>query len=67
MNVTVYTCTDFRGHWPVGTAAVVVAQDETEARALLDSALAAQGLGGDYTLTPLPLSPGVCILADGDY
>lgn len=41
----IFTCTNFAGHWPVGTAAVIIAFDEKQAKDLLLSTLAHQGLG----------------------
>lgn len=35
----VFTSNDFKGHWPVPTAAVVVAIDEAEARRMLNERL----------------------------
>ncbi len=63
----VWTCNDFTGHWPVGTAAVVVAKNRDEAERLLAAELTARGLGGAFNLEPLPSGPYVRILADGDY
>lgn len=31
----IFTCTNFVGHWPVGTAAVIVAYDARHAKQLL--------------------------------
>lgn len=70
--MNVWTSTDFAGHWPVGTAAVVVAETEDDARALLDEELALYGLGASaaqgYTLKHLPMfRPAAVVLADGNY
>lgn len=35
----IYTNTSFKGHYPVGTAAVVRAENQTEAAAILNSML----------------------------
>jgi hypothetical protein len=35
----VYTCTEFQGHYPVGTAAVIVASSRKEAKEKLEKAL----------------------------
>lgn len=56
--------------WPVGCASVAVAENEDEARRLLDAALAAKGLktgaGKPYTLCEV--APGTAVvLADGEY
>lgn len=40
----VYVNTRFLGHWPVGTAAVVVAESPERAAQLLEAALDAAGL-----------------------
>lgn len=40
----VFTCTDFTGHYPVGTSAVVVATDEHAAVHVLEQALADAGI-----------------------
>ena len=73
----VFTCDDFKGHYPVGTAAVVVAENIVEARKLLDAELARLGLAQDhghpsrpysFSLTQLHTSkPTVIILCDGNY
>ena len=66
----VFYSRDFRGHWPVGTSAVVAARDLDEARALLTAQLAGVGLGNDqpFTLTELQTdTPHVVVLQDGDY
>ena len=66
-----YVCTDHAGFWPVGTASLVVARDEDEARVLLDGALLARKLSPSaehpYTLREIPLdAPAAHILHDGD-
>jgi len=67
----VYTCTTFKGHFPVGTAAVVVAKGRRIARTRLSKVLKVQelsGLSGKDRLEELKLdSPGVYILADGNF
>lgn len=40
----VFTCKSFEGHWPVGTAAVIVALTVEDAVALLSDAVAQHGL-----------------------
>lgn len=67
-----WTSTDHDCHYPVGCASIVLAEDETEARRLLDEALTAHGLkGGDtapYTLTEIPLDQArAVVLNDGQY
>lgn len=65
----VFTCTDHKGHWPVGTASVVIAHSEAEARQLLDAALLDQGLDLDaYTMNEVPLhEPRALVLNNGEY
>lgn len=65
----VFTVNDFTGFWPVGTAAVVVAENEASARKLLEAKLAERRLPADgFTLHELSTeAPSVLILCDGDY
>lgn len=67
----VWTVKDFKGHWPVGTAAVVVAPDVFTAQKYLNKALEADGLAGsvnEYTLVELDLSKcSALILNNGEY
>lgn len=66
----VFYSNDFRGFWPVGTAAVIVANDLNEAHVLLTSKLIGMGLGADqdFTVTELKTdSTNVVVLNDGDY
>ena len=65
----VFMCNDFEGHYPVGTAAVVVARTHAEAKQMLIDALDKQGLPQtDPTLVPVDtLYPSVHILCDGNY
>lgn len=71
--MNIYTCTDFKGHYPVSTAAVVIAQDRESAAAKLNGDLRNLGLPGDATqesmipLIPDPNYPVCRILCDGDY
>lgn len=69
-----FLVTDFEGHWPVGTCAVVYAADREECKRLLGAELREQGLGRDnsdrWTITPLtppPASPCVRVVLNGDY
>jgi hypothetical protein len=62
---TYYSC-DFTGYYPVGTAAVVCANNEQEARQLLSDKLAGRGLVFDGTLTEIK-GAGAVVLCDGDY
>jgi len=66
-----WTCNTFEGHWPVGSAAVVVAATEEGAREMLHDTLRAQGLPGltdKDILAKLPLDRvQVRVLVDGNY
>lgn len=63
-----YVCTSFKGHWPVGTSAVVSAKDEPTARLLLSQELARQGLTlqDDDKLEQLARNSAL-VLNDGNY
>ena len=65
----VFTCTDHAGHWPVGVASVVVAENISIAYETLMGELANQGLArSHFTLVELPLDKSSCrILCNGDY
>lgn len=67
----VYVCNQFRGHYPVGTAAVVVAESQEHAAQLLNEQLVTQGLtaSADENMMALVVqtSPQVVILCDGNY
>lgn len=65
----VYVSTDFEGHWPVGTAAVVVAATEHSARVFLRDAIIAAGLPDKpFTLRQIDTTQShAVILRDGDY
>ena len=67
----VFYSNDFRGHYPVGTSAVIVARDKDEAFVLLTSRLIGMGLGTDndnFTVHEVQTDvTGVTILQDGDY
>lgn len=69
--MNVYTCSSFTGHWPVGVAAVIVADDIYAARAALEKRLKVIGLDQRVDLTQLdPVDveiASVRILCDGDY
>lgn len=71
-RVRVWWTDDFEGHWPVGTAAVVQAADEDQARNMLASALRYRGLKNglraDSKLHELPEgAPHCVVICDGDY
>lgn len=67
----VFYTNDFRGHWPVGTAAVIVARNLDEAYVLMTSQLIALGLAKDnsnFTIKELTTdSTQVVVLCDGNY
>lgn len=67
----VWTNTEFPGHWPVGTAAVVVADTREQAAELLNSALEKGGLGQPAKpeqFVQLPTNkPHAVVLCNGDY
>lgn len=69
--MNVYTITGFHGHWPVGTAAVVVARDRDQAVLLLNDRLETLGLKQDAGKANIELvsldAPAVLVLCDGDY
>lgn len=65
----VFTCDDHEGYWPVGTASIVVAENEEEAHKILYEKLKSINLvDNDFTLKELDTSkPNVVVLRDGDY
>lgn len=69
--MNIYTCTEFQGHWPVGTAAVVVAQDRGHARRLLNRELKERGLPEVTSTEGIKLVDTAVakalILLDGEY
>ena len=71
-----WTCTGFKGYWPIGTAAVVFAPTAETAAEALNIELREQGLPGDanpedmHRFPPEDATPGarvVRILLDGNY
>jgi hypothetical protein len=69
-DLKLFICTDHSGFYPVGTASIIIAPDEEEARKLLDAALTARGLFPIeyYTLQEVDLDkPTAYILRDGNY
>lgn len=65
-----WTNNKFEGHWPVGTAAVVVAENAQDAVDYLNFFLCEAGLPPATTeqMEEMPLVEGqVNILSDGDY
>ena len=67
----VYTATGFQGYNPVGTAAVIVAESEKQARELLNKALYADGLPpaqqGQLLEVGTTLPAHCRLLCNGDY
>lgn len=66
----VFTCKDFKGHWPVPVAAVIVAETLEDARLELDARLKAEGLKQDDrpTLKEVDVTrANVIILSNGEY
>jgi hypothetical protein len=67
----VFTFTNFTGHYPVGTAAVVVAKNLTEAKMLMNEQLSDNGLPAlDEDVKILKVDLDVYhaeILLDGEY
>ena len=67
----VWFCTQFEGHWPVGTAAVAVADTAMQACYLLEAELVKAGLS--QKLDPKLFErvdtskPNALILCDGNY
>ena len=65
-----FTNISFVGHWPVGTAAVVHAEDERQAASLLETALEKAGLPQKIDpamMVEIPQGECAVILADGNY
>lgn len=71
MKLKVFTCTEFKGRYPVGTAATVVAIDAEDAAVLLTGYLYGLGLGQSIKaeqMVELDTSKiGVKILNEGEY
>lgn len=73
--MNLYTCTDFEGFYPVGFAAIVIAEDEVEARKLFEEAVVKEclqlqdkfGRPHLYTLELVPTIAHARILVNGDY
>lgn len=69
--MNVWANTEFTGHYPVGTASIVVAETQDQAAALLNAALVERGL--KETARPEQFSriatntPVAVVLNDGDY
>lgn len=70
-ELKVWAHTTFKGHWPVGTGAVVIAPTREDAATYLDDALAKNGLAQEIDpagFLEVPLKDGAWrILCDGNY
>lgn len=67
-----FTCTKFTGHYPVGVAAVVIAEDQEDAADMLNSKLISYHLVGDAKPEDMIQFPAnemesVRVLCDGEY
>jgi hypothetical protein len=70
VTLRLFATNDFRGHYPVGSAAVVIAENMEEARVALSSELAKGGLKlrADDKVVEIDLTvPSVWIMNNGDY
>ena len=68
--MSVFYTNNFCGHWPVGTAAVIVARDLDEAYVLMSKQLCEMGLAQnkDFSIKELATDrTHVVVLQDGDY
>ncbi len=68
----IYTNNSFLGHWPVGTSAVVIAENATEAAYLLNEELKKHNLKSNVPENHMEEFPSnddekVRILQDGNY
>ena len=70
-TMKVYTCTNFEGHYPVGSAAVIVAPNRVVAKLLLSTELKRNKLPGCVKVDDIIeldiTEASVNILNDGDY
>lgn len=61
---------EFRGHYPVGTSAVVIADNAADAADALEAELCTHGLGqsvSERDMIELEMKPQVVVLQNGDY
>ena len=67
----IYECSKFKGHYPVGTSAIIVAYNIHQAARMLEERLEKAGIPQKIhaeRLTVLPShEPNCFILQDGDY
>jgi hypothetical protein len=76
MEMKVYYCNEFEGHYPTGAGAVIVAETKLKARRLLDAELKSRGLPNgsrrpDGSLAEIKeldvKAEGAIVLYDGNY
>jgi hypothetical protein len=72
LKLRVFSCTDFTGYYPVGSAAIVMAMNSEDAATMLNRDLRSIGLPGDASpenMIPFPDENDrlVRILNDGNY
>ena len=72
VKMKTYTCQGFKGHWPIGTAAVVLANDAETAAQTLNKELVANSLPGDVKPDEMVEliddgNPKAKLLNDGNY
>ena len=72
LKLRVFSCTDFTGYYPVGSAAIVMAMNSEDAAAILNQELRSIGLLGNAdprSMIPFPdeNDRSVRILNDGNY
>lgn len=65
----IFTCNDFKGVWPVGTSALIIAKTKEEAEHMLIAELNSRKLyqNQPFALNEIDLIKQVVILNDGDY
>ncbi|MDQ0091658.1 hypothetical protein J2T12_005098 [Paenibacillus anaericanus] len=65
----VFTCNDHEGHYPVGTASVIISENEQQASLLLKTQLKQRGISNEtFTLKEIDLAmPRAIVLCDGNY
>lgn len=69
LNMRVFVCTNFVGHYPVGVSAVILADDVDQAKRFLLNELELAGLkqdGDDLEFEEID-TEGAYILDDGNY
>jgi hypothetical protein len=67
MEKRVFVSTDFPGYWPVGSAAVILAANEIDARLYLANELERRGLKAEFSLRDITDFLGAEVLCDGNY